>query len=183
MFSLLSRLILRLWGWRITGRYPFEEPKVIIAVAPHTSNWDFPVGVMVKSALHIPANYLGKHTLFRPPFGVIFRWLGGIPVDRSKPGNNFVAATAEAFQREQRMHLVIAPEGTRKKVDRFKTGFYHISRLADVPICLCTFNWATKEVHFDPQLFRPTGDEEKDLQWLWNYFKDVPGANPEQGVL
>lgn len=183
MFSRISALILKWWGWRVTGRYPRELSKVVIAVAPHTSNWDFPVGVLVNSAERLHANYLGKHTLFRWPFGALFRWLGGIPVDRSKPGNNFVSATVEAFQREKKLHLVIAPEGTRKRVGRFKTGFYHIARLAEVPICLCTFNWATREVRFDPELFYPGADEEKDLAWLWNYFKDIPGANPEQGVL
>lgn len=181
MFSWLSRFILKIWGWKVTGRYPYELAKVVVAVAPHTSNWDFPVGVLVNSAYKCRANYVGKHTIFRWPFGYLFRWLGGIPVDRSKR-HNFVSATAEAFQHEPRLHLVMAPEGTRKKVDRFKTGFYHIARLAGVPICLCTFNWATKEVHFDPQLFHPTDNEEADIAYIWDYFKGIPGANPEQGV-
>ena len=182
MFSWLSKGILQLWGWKITGHYPHELAKAVIAVAPHTSNWDFPVGVLVNSAERCQANYVGKHTIFRWPFGIFFRWLGGIPVDRSK-SQNFVTATVEAFQREPRLHLVMAPEGTRKKVDKFKTGFYHIARLAGVPICLCTFNWGTREVHFDPQLFYPTNNEEADIAYIWNYFKDIPGANPEQGVL
>ncbi len=182
MFSILSRWILKLWGWKVTGRYPLDIPKVVVAVAPHTSAWDFPVGVLVKSALRIPGNYVAKHTLFRPPFGVFFRWLGGIPVDRSHPGSNFVGSIVEAFQREPHFHLVLAPEGTRKKVAHFRTGFYHIARLAGVPICLCKFDWAKKEVYFDPELFYPTGDEEKDLAWIWNYFKGVPGANPELGI-
>lgn len=182
MLSTFSAWLLRLWGWRITGHYPREIPKVIVAVAPHTSNWDFPVGVLVNSAHRIHANYLGKHTLFRWPFGAFFRWLGGIPVDRSRKGSNFVASTAEAFQREPRLHLVIAPEGTRKKVSRFRTGFYHIARLAGVPICLCTFNWEKKEVFFDPVLFYPSDDEQQDLKYLWNYFKDIKGKNPELGV-
>ncbi len=181
MLSWISKLILRLWGWKITGQYPRDLAKVVIAVAPHTSNWDFPVGVLVNSAGKYRANYVGKHTIFRWPFGYLFRWLGGIPVDRSKR-HNFVSATAEAFQREPRFHLVMAPEGTRKKVDKFKTGFYHIARLAQVPICLCTFHWGTKEVHFDPQLFYPTDNEEADMAYIWNYFKGIPGANPEQGI-
>ena len=182
MLSWLSKLILNLWGWKVTGHYPQELAKVIIAVAPHTSNWDFPVGVLVNSAGKYRANYVGKHTIFRWPFGYLFRWLGGIPVDRSQR-QNFVSATAEAFQREPRLHLVLAPEGTRKKVDKFRTGFYHIARQAGVPVCLCTFNWAKKEVHFDPQLFYPTDNEEADIAYIWNYFKDIPGANPEQGIL
>ncbi|MBK6932075.1 MAG: 1-acyl-sn-glycerol-3-phosphate acyltransferase [Saprospirales bacterium] len=182
MLSVLSAFILKLWGWKITGRYPHEVPKLVLAVAPHTSNWDFPVGVLVNSACRIHANYVGKHTLFRWPFGIFFRWLGGIPVDRTRIGSNFVSATVEAFKSQERMHLVIAPEGTRKKVPKLKTGVYQIARQAGVPIALCTFNWPEKEVFFDPKLFYPTDDKEKDMAFIWNYFKDIPGKNPEQGV-
>lgn len=183
MLSSISALILRLWGWKITGSYPSQLDKVVIAVGPHTSNWDFPVGVLVNSAGKFNANYVGKHTLFGPPFGAFFRWLGGIPVDRSKKtGGNFVSATVEAFKREKRMHLVISPEGTRKKVDKIRSGFYYIAVGAGVPIAFCQFNWGKKEVFFDPVLFYPTGNEEKDLEYVWNYFKGIPGYNPEQGI-
>ncbi|MBL7806322.1 MAG: 1-acyl-sn-glycerol-3-phosphate acyltransferase [Saprospiraceae bacterium] len=174
MFSLLSRFILWISGWKITGRYPRELSHVVIAVAPHTSAWDFPLGVLVNSAGRFKANYMGKHTLFKPPFGWFFRWLGGIPVDRSN-NHNLVSATVEAFKREPRIHLVIAPEGTRKKVDKFKTGFYHIARLTGSPICLCKFDFAQKEVFFDPILFYPTQNEHQDMAYIWDYFKGVPG--------
>jgi 1-acyl-sn-glycerol-3-phosphate acyltransferase len=182
MFSLLSSLILRLWGWKVTGQYPFQLDKVVIAVAPHTSTWDFPLGALVNSAHKCRANYVGKHTLFKPPFGFFFRWLGGIPVDRSQK-NNFVSAIVEAFEREKRIHLVIAPEGTRKKVTSLKTGFYHIARMAGVPICMCKFDAEAREVFFDPQLFYPGNDEKADLEYIWNYYKGVKGFNPEKGIL
>lgn len=182
MFTWISRFILWITGWKITGHYPTELSKVVIAVAPHTSTWDFPLGILVRSAGPYKANYVGKHTLFQGPFGFFFRWSGGIPVDRSK-NNNFVTATVEAFNREPHMHLVIAPEGTRKKVEKFKTGFYHIARLAGVPICLCKFDFAKKEVFFDPQLFHVTNDEQADIAHIWNYFKGVQGGNPEKGIL
>ncbi|MEZ4918847.1 MAG: 1-acyl-sn-glycerol-3-phosphate acyltransferase [Saprospiraceae bacterium] len=181
MFSTFSAWILKLWGWKVTGQYRYDIPKFVMAVGPHTSNWDFPVGVLVNSALKCRANYVGKDSLFRWPFGRFFRWLGGIPVVRNK-STNFVAATVEAFAREERIHLVISPEGTRKKVERFRTGFYHIARGAGVPIALCVFNWEKKEVFFDPELFYPTDDEQKDLEHIWNYFKAVPGYHPELGV-
>ena len=181
MFSRISAFILWVLGWKITGHYPQELAKVVVAVAPHTSTWDFPLGVLVNSAGRFRANYLGKHTLFQGPFGFLFRWWGGIPVDRSK-NHNFVASTVEAFQREPRLHLVIAPEGTRKKVQKLKTGFYHIARLAKVPICLCKFDFEHREVFFDPQLFWPTDDEAADLAHIWHYFKDVKGANPAFGL-
>ncbi|MCS7035735.1 MAG: lysophospholipid acyltransferase family protein [Saprospiraceae bacterium] len=181
MFSKISALLLRWWGWKVVGRYPYDVPKLVMMVAPHTSNWDFVVGVLVKFAYRLKASYVGKHTLFRWPFGSFFRWLGGIPVDRSRR-NNFVATMVEAFHRAERLHLVLSPEGTRKKVERFKTGFYHIARSAGVPIALCKFDWARKEVYFDPQLFWPTDDEGKDLAYLWNYYKGVVGRIPSQGV-
>ena len=120
---------------------------MIVAVAPHTSWWDFPVGVLVNSGMRLRANFVGKHTLFSWPIGYLFRWLGGVPVDRRQK-NNFVSATVEAFHQNERLHLVIAPEGTRKKVDKFKTGFYHIARLAGVPIVLTKFDWKNKIVDF-----------------------------------
>jgi hypothetical protein len=80
------------------------------------------------------------------------------------------------------MHLVISPEGTRAKVPKFKTGFYHIARLAGVPIVLCTFRFPEKEVFFDPELFYPTGNEKKDLEHIWNYYKGIPGKNPEKSI-
>jgi hypothetical protein len=181
MFSAICAYLFKAWGWRVTGRYPHEIDKLVICVAPHTSNWDFPVGVLVRSAERIKARFVGKEALFRWPHGFLFRWLGGVPVERTK-GSNFVAATASAFRREAHMHLVIAPEGTRKKVDRFRTGFYFLAKEAGVPIVLCTFNWQTRTVHFDEQLFYPGQDEQADLMFIWNYFKDVPGYHPEKGI-
>ena len=181
MFSRISAFILWICGWKITGHYPSELAKVVVAVAPHTSTWDFPLGVLVNSAGRLQANYLGKHTLFQGPFGFLFKWWGGIPVERTK-SQNFVASTVDVYKREPRLHLVIAPEGTRKKVEKLKTGFYHIARLAGVPICLCKFDFEHKEVFFDPQLFWPTNDETADLAYIWNYFKNVKGANPELGL-
>ena len=103
MLSSISALILKIWGWKVTGHYPYELAKVVVAVAPHTSNWDFPVGVLVNSAGKFKANYVGKHSIFRWPFGVFFRWLGGIPVDRSKSHNsmfNCSATPSEAVTRQ-----------------------------------------------------------------------------------
>lgn len=181
MLAEISALILRWWGWRVEGLYPRHVPKFVMIVAPHTSNWDFVVGLLVKWAYRIKANYVGKHTLFRWPFGVFFRRLGGIPVDRTRR-NNFVSAMVALFEQREHLHLVLSPEGTRKKVERFKTGFYHIARLAKVPIALCQFDWANKRIYFDPQLFWPTGDEQKDLDTLWNYFKGIAGKVPSQGI-
>ncbi len=183
MLSKLSYwLLFRVLAWRVTGRYPYEVPKLVLIVAPHTSNWDFPIGVLVRSALNINAWFVGKHTLFVGPLGPLMRWLRGMPVDRRKRGN-FVDSAAALFEQNEYLHLVIAPEGTRKKVDRFKTGFYHIARKAGVPILLCAFDWENKIIHFEPQLFYPGTNEEEDMAFLWNYFKKYKGYAPEKGVL
>lgn len=181
MFKRISAFLLKIWGWKLTGVYPKDIPKLIICVAPHTANLDFPVGLLVRSAWQIKANFVAKHTLFRWPLGYIFRALGGIPVNRSRSAN-FVESIVEAFRREEHMHLVIAPEGTRKKVERFKTGFYHIARLANIPIVLCSFDWVKKTIHFNPELFYPSGDEKADMAQLWNYYKNFQGYYPLQGV-
>lgn len=181
MLSAIAAFILRLWGWKITGSYPHQLSKMVVAVAPHTSNWDFPVGVLVNTAWRLRANFVAKHSLFRWPFGGLFRFLGGIPVNRSR-STHFVAATVEAFRTNPRLHLVIAPEGQRARVDRFKSGFYHIARMAEVPICLCTFDWGRRVVHFDPELFYFTADEAGDLARIWDYYRGVKGANPGQGI-
>jgi 1-acyl-sn-glycerol-3-phosphate acyltransferase len=179
----ISRWIFKAWGWKVTGPYPHEIPKLVLAVAPHTSNWDFPVGVLVRSACDADkvAVFVAKHTLFKPPFGWLFRWMNGVPVDRNKKGGNFVAAVVEEFHKREKFHLCVAPEGTRKKVDRFKTGFYHIAKGAGVPIVLTRFDWGTREVDFGER-FYPTDNEEKDLQYIWNYFKNTKGHNPENGI-
>ena len=176
----LAKWILKLFGWKITGSYPHELARLILVAAPHTSNWDFPVGILARSAMQIDANFVGKHTLFKFPLGPIMRWLGGIPVDRTAKGS-FVSETVEAILTAPHAHIVIAPEGTRKKVDKFKTGFYHIARLAQIPMILVTFDWGNKIVDFG-EVFYGTGDEEKDLAYIWNYFKGVKGLNPEHGI-
>jgi 1-acyl-sn-glycerol-3-phosphate acyltransferase len=179
----LSILIFhKLWGWKVTGRYPNEIPKCVVAVAPHTSFMDFPIGILLRPILRADIKFVAKHTLFKGILGPVMRWMGGIPVDRRTKGN-FVDATVQVFRDRERLHLCIAPEGTRKKVERFKSGFYHIARLAGVPIVLCTFDWEHKIVHFDEKLFYPTEHETADLAWLWNYYKGVKGYHPEQSVM
>ncbi len=181
MSQKLAAWLFAQWGWKITGRFPKEVPKFVIAVAPHTSNWDFPVGVFTRAVLGGPIKWAGKHTLFNWPLGILMRWLGGVPVDRRR-SNNFVEATIKVFENHDRLWLTIAPEGHRKRVDKFKTGFYYIAKGAKIPILLCKFDWEKREVHFDPQLFWPGDDARRDLDFLWNYFKGVPGRVPENGV-
>lgn len=159
----LGRLLLRLMGWRMVGALP-DLPKFVIIAAPHTTNWDFVRGISLVFALSLDAKWIGKRELFRGPMAPVFRWLGGIPVDRQSP-QGAVEDAAAAFRTRDQMLLAIAPEGTRKKVDRWKTGFHRIAAQADVPIVCGFFDNRRRLLGFGP-VVRPSGDMAADLA-LW----------------
>lgn len=161
-------------GWRVEGEIP-NQPKFVLIVAPHTSNWDFPVGMSAKLALGLGAAWVGKHTIFRWPFGHLLRALGGIPVDRSA-SNDIVQQIVAEFARRPRMVFALAPEGTRTKVERWKTGFYHIARGAGVPIVPVAFDWEQRAIRIMSP-FTPTGDADSDIAELRRLFEGVKGRN------
>lgn len=174
-----SRLLKRIgrWyldrgGWTIANRYPPLARSVMI-VAPHSTNWDFPVGIATSWALDLRAAFVAKHTLFRWPLGPMMRWLGGIPINRSK-SVGFVEKTAAMVNDLDQVALVITPEGTRKNVDRWKTGFYHIARATDLPIIPAYIDWGQRRVGFgDP--FWPTGNLEADIDALRDFYSGFRG--------
>ena len=163
-------------GWRIEGDIP-DVPKMVFVVAPHSSNWDFIVGVAAKLALRLRVKYLGKDALFRFPLGILMRYLGGIPVDRST-ANDVVTSVVDQFARRKHMILAIAPEGTRKPVERWRTGFYHIARGAGVPILPVGLDWGSRTVRLGT-LFFPTGNLDADLPALRDRF----GAAQRRGLV
>lgn len=144
----LGSLVLRRLGWRIEGALP-DCPKLVAALAPHSSNWDFVIGVSVALALGLRAAFIGKHTLFRWPLGALMRWLGGIPVNRARP-DGFADAMIAEFQGREQLWLGIAPEGTRTDGVQFKSGFYRIARAAGVPILPVYLNYQRKVIGFLP---------------------------------
>ncbi len=181
MLRPLYVLLFRVFGWRINGEFSPDLKKYIIAVAPHTSNWDFLVGVAARSILRLHnARYLGKSQLFKPPFGWFFRWIGGYPVDRTK-SHDMVEQVASIFNSHEKFVLAIAPEGTRKKVDKLKTGFYYIAKKAGVPIVPVGFDFKKKEVVIG-QPFRPGSDFDADMQLLLRFYENISGRNPELGI-
>lgn len=179
MTAAISRWILRALDWRIVGAYPHELPKKILVVIPHTSNWDFPLGILVRSAIGADIQFIGKDSLFRAPWGFFFRWLGGVPVNRSQ-SNQFVSNMVATYNAREKFTTVIAPEGTRKKVDKLRTGFYHIALGAGIPMILVQFDFAHKQVRFR-EPFYPTGDREADFRVIYDYFRGVRGFHPELG--
>ena len=152
-----------------------DEPKLVAIVAPHTSNWDFPLGLLVKWALGLRASFLGKHTLFRAPLGWLMRRWGGIPVDR-RSANNVVSQMVDEFRRRKALLLVIAPEGTRKHVADWKTGFYHIADGARVPIVCVAFDWGRRVIRFGPTVW-PSGDVDREVTELRRTFDGVRGKH------
>lgn len=177
MIKWICRLILKLWGFRYQGNFGTDIPKKIFAVYPHTSNWDFPLGILLKGGIPLDVNYVGKESLFRRPYGWFFRWLGGIPVNRAK-STNFVDSMVELFKKYDRLSFAIAPEGTRKRVRKFRSGFYYIALKAEIPIILVKFDFKNKIVDFS-EPFIPSGNYASDLQFIINHFKNTQGINPE----
>ena len=178
MMRAIYRLSLRITGWTIRGNFPGELKKYVVAVGPHTSNWDFLLAVAARSVLLMEnAKYMGKHVLFKPPYGWIFRALGGIPVDRTKH-TNMVDQMAEEFRKRESLILALAPEGTRKKVKKLKTGFYYIAKAAEVPIVCAGFDYVKREIVIGNP-FYPTENVEDDIIEISKFFSALRGRNPE----
>ena len=175
----LSLSYLKLAGWKVEGTLPDNARKSVLIAAPHTSNWDLPYTLMVGFALHLNLYWMGKASLFGPPFGAVMRWLGGIAVDRSQ-STNLVAASAKALRdAEGSVHLVIPPEGTRSQTRHWKTGFYWIAHEAGVPIVLAYMDYPRKLSGLGP-VFTPTGDIEADMLQIKAYYAQYKGKNWQQ---
>ena len=168
---------LKLCGWRVEGALPPLSKFVLIA-APHTSNWDFPLMLAAAFVYRVKLYWLGKHTLFRGPFGVLFRWLGGIPIDR-RAAQDLVAQAVAQFAQAEHFVLAVPPEGTRQKVRRWKTGFYYIALGAGVPVVLGFLDYRRKVAGFGPTLM-PTGDLTADLHSIRAFYANVTGKYPAQ---
>lgn len=168
----LGRAYLNMSGWRIEGAFP-ADPKYVVIVAPHTSNWDFMLGVAVVFALELRVSWLGKHALFKAPFKGFLSWLGGIPVNRSA-SHGVVGECVRAFEDAPTLMLALAPEGTRKGVSQWKSGFYQIACKAGVPILPVGFDYREHVFRLMP-LFKPSGNLELDLPLIQALFSDVHG--------
>lgn len=167
-----GKAVLGALGWRVEGEVP-DLPKFVIAVAPHTSNWDFVIGAATMFALDLRLSFIGKHTLFRWPFDMLLRWMGGIPVDRSAP-HGLVEDTVRSFAAADRLVLAIAPQGTRKRVQRYKSGFLRIARGAGVPVVLASLDYAARCVRLGPA-FAPGSDIDAELARVEEFFSRVKG--------
>ena len=171
-FRYLSLIILKILGWQREGQLP-QKFKYVIIAAPHTSNWDFFYVLLFSFSFKVKAYWMGKETIFKKPFGSFMKWLGGIPVDRTK-FNNLVQNSIEQFKKRKKLVLIIPPEGTRKKVVFWKTGFYHIALGANVPILLGFIDYQRKVGGLGP-LFFPSGDLKFDLEKIKDFYSKIKG--------
>jgi len=175
VLTALGRAALRLAGWRIAGEVP-PYPKFVAIVAPHTSNWDFFIGIAVIFALDLRVGWLGKHTIFRGPWGRLLRALGGRPVRRTA-AEGVVAEVAELIRGEPRFILGLAPEGTRSRVDHWRTGFYRIAEAAGVPIVPVWLDFSRREIGLGEAL-TPTGDVDADVRRLQAVYRPEMARHP-----
>ena len=176
MRAIANLVFTRFLGWHISGNFP-ELDKCVVIVVPHTSWVDFVIGLLVRKIIGREIHFIAKDSLFRPPFGWYFRWMGGSPIDRSK-SNDTVAAIAGIFNQKDVFRLALSPEGTRKKVREWKTGFYYIAMAAKVPIILVAFDFGKKEVKISKPHY-PSGDKETDFGRYKAFYKGVVGKVPE----
>jgi 1-acyl-sn-glycerol-3-phosphate acyltransferase len=174
-------IFFKLMGWKITGDFDESIKKCVVIVVPHTSWHDFYLGIFVRGILGFQINFVGKKELFQFPFGFYFRWMGGAPLDRTG-GLNKVDAIVNVFKNKEIFRLAISPEGTRKKVTKWKTGFYYISLQAKVPIIPIAFDYRKKEVTIN-EPFYPTGQIEADLKVLEKKFTNIIGKFPSQSFV
>jgi 1-acyl-sn-glycerol-3-phosphate acyltransferase len=172
----VGRFVLSGMGWRLEGVVP-NVPRCVAIVAPHTSNWDFVVGLAADLALGLRVRFLAKDKLFRRPLGTLLTWIGGLPVDRATPDG--VVAQAVSLLRElEPFVLALAPEGTRKRVERWKTGFHRIALGAGVPIWPVSLDYRTRILRLHPA-FEPSGDLEADLARLQSQYEPGMARYPE----
>ena len=172
----MSAWLLRIFRWRVT-HLPPPAPKGVVIIYPHTSNWDFILGVLARSVIQLRMHWVGKHSLFRWPFETIMRGLGGIPIDRSEP-QGLVDQLKREFDRYAEIFIVLTPEGTRSHTTHWKSGFYHIALGLKVPLGLATFDYSKRQIILT-DWFWLTGDVERDLAHLRDVYRDTHGKHPE----
>jgi 1-acyl-sn-glycerol-3-phosphate acyltransferase len=163
----------KIMGWKFYGSWSDNLKKAVVIVVPHTSWHDFYLGLLVRRILGVGIKFVAKKELFKPPFGWYFKWMGGTALDRT-PGEKKVEAIASLFDEREEFSLAIAPEGTRKKVGEWKTGFYYIAKKAEVPIIMVAFDFGSKSVKVSGPLY-PSDDKEQDFIKIKDFYKEVTG--------
>ncbi|HUS24616.1 MAG TPA: lysophospholipid acyltransferase family protein [Candidatus Binatia bacterium] len=171
-----GRAVIDLLGWRLDIRLP-DEPKFVVIAVPHTTNWEFVIGIAAIFAIRVRVNWWAKHSMFRWPFRGILQWAGGVPLDRARTRGSVPQMIEEMRSRPQFV-LGLAPEGTRSRVEKWKSGFYQIAAGAQVPIVLAWMDYAKKECVVGP-VIRPSGDYAADVARMLDVFNRVTPKHPQ----
>lgn len=164
-------------GWKVVGPMPAGVQKAVVVAAPHTSNWDFVYALATFRILGLKVNYLAKKELFRFPLRFILEGTGGIPVERKK-SQNLVDAMVQMFRDNESLYLLAAAEGTRKKVTKWKSGFYHVAMGAGVPVLLGYLDYKNKRAGFGPAIYL-TGNKQQDMARIREFYSRIEGKHPE----
>ena len=172
----IGKFFLTITGWKFKGDIPRSD-RIILVAGPHTSNWDFLLALAFIFGLNLNVFWIGKHTLFKNGFSKIMRKLGGIPVDRVSP-ELLMNEVSHIVKKQQGVIIAISPEGTRKKVERLKSGFLRIAKTTNSQILLAGIDFESKLIHLG-KLFQPSGNTESDLLNVHNYFRQFKGKRPE----
>lgn len=176
MLKRIAIILLKLLGWKVDLKITVPDKCVLIG-APHTTNWDFPYTILALTSMGIRFNWVGKHTLFKPPMGWIFKQIGGISINR-RSSKSFMMSVIALFGEREKFILAIAPEGTRSKTDYWKAGFYTIANKAFVPIVLGCIDYSKKKIEIG-KILMPTGNLEQDSTIISNYYMERQGKYPE----
>lgn len=174
----ISKFILyTILGWKLENDFPQQPKKYVVIAAPHTSWIDFPIAILSRMSSGTMVHFIGKGSLFKWPFGYFFKMLGGTPVDRTQ-SNNMVDAVVAVFNSKKEFRLGISPEGTRKKVEKWKTGFYYIAKGAKVPVVMATLDFENKKIKISEPYYT-TDSIEADFKVFKAFFKNIKGKKPE----
>ncbi len=178
--ALAKFMYFKIMKWKLVGAFPKVNKCIIIGV-PHTSWVDFFLGILIRKVWNEEINFIGKKSLFKPPLGWYLKWVGGTPVDRSK-NSDTVLAIVDIFKERKIFRLALFPEGTRRKVSEWRTGFYYMAKSAEVPIVMVAFDFGHKQIKISEPYYT-TNDMEKDLKSYKNFFKNVKGKKPNQSFI
>ena len=173
-----GKTLLRIFGWKVEGAVPDDLKRMVMVAAPHTSNWDYPIAILAFMVIGIRMRYFIKDTYTKPPLGFIFKALGAIGVNRSRR-SNLTQYAVELLNESEEMVILVPAEGTRGRVEKWKTGFYHIAIEAKVPIVLGYVNYENKIAGIGP-VYYPTGDFETDMNHIQQFYEDKAGRFPDQ---
>lgn len=179
MLKWIGKLLFKIYGWKLVGEVPKDIKKYVLIAAPHTSNMDFFLAMPTMWNLGVPGKFLIKREHTDAFYGGLIKRMGGIGVDRKNQSIEFVQELKRVVGSVPEMAMLFTPEGTRKRVKKWKTGFYRVATAVDVPIVLAYAEYARKEVHIG-HVFYPTGDFEKDFEYMEEFFKNVTAKYPEE---